>query len=82
MGLFSSKSAPTFTAVAANRQVVCLHCRDQEFWQRRAKLNSAAAEFFDLGWASEESLVLTCSNCGYMSEFMPHGVKLTEVQAR
>lgn len=77
MGLFSSKAA-TYRARAANKDVVCLHCGQGEFWQRRAKLNSAASEFFDVGWASEESLVLTCTTCGFMCEFMPRAVQLAK----
>ncbi|MGW3798997.1 hypothetical protein I6I76_05270 [Dermacoccus nishinomiyaensis] len=79
MGLFSSRSAPEFTAVAASKSIVCLHCGFDRFWQRRAKLNSAASEFFDLAWASEESLVLTCTMCGSMREFLPRGVTTTPV---
>ena len=59
--------------------IVCLHCGFDRFWQRRAKLNSAASEFFDLAWASEESLVLTCTMCGSMREFLPRGVTTTPV---
>lgn len=77
MGLFSARPAPEFTAVAASRTIVCLHCGSDHFWQRRAKLNSAASEFFDVAWASEESLVLTCTTCGSMREFMPRGVTMT-----
>lgn len=44
------------------------------------KLNSGASEFFGLAWASEESQLLSCSNCGFMMEFMPKGISLTKVK--
>ncbi|TWP36973.1 hypothetical protein [Leekyejoonella antrihumi] len=58
--------------------VTCTHCRDLLFWRRRVKLNSSRAELLGLGWASEESETLTCSNCGFMMEFMPKGLTLTK----
>lgn len=78
MGLFDMKPK-TYTAEAGHRPVQCLHCGEGEFWERRAKLNSAASEFFDVAWASEESSILTCTTCGYRMEFLPRGLTLTRL---
>lgn len=73
--------SPVYTATLnGGHQVACLHCRNTLFWTRRVKLNSGASELFGLAWASEESQLLSCSNCGFMMEFMPKGISLTKVK--
>lgn len=77
MGLFTRRKVSAYHAVAGGFDVVCLHCRGNRFWQQRAKLSSGAAEFFDVAWASPETLILTCIQCGFRMAFLPNAVSLS-----
>lgn len=66
MGLF--KSNPKLATVLG-RAFQCLVCGGAWFWSREVKLNSSAAEFFDLAWANQSATGLICAECGYVHEF-------------
>ncbi|PKW17392.1 hypothetical protein [Saccharopolyspora spinosa] len=66
MGLF--RSTPKLATVLG-RAFRCLVCGCSEFWDREVKLNTSAAEFFDLAWANRSALGLICARCGYVHEF-------------
>jgi predicted nucleic-acid-binding Zn-ribbon protein len=65
-------------AEVAGREITCLVCGGREFVDRPIKLNTAAAELFDLGWANQTATGLICTACGYVHEFVGDGVTLYE----
>jgi predicted nucleic-acid-binding Zn-ribbon protein len=58
----------------------CPVCGGREFYDRRIKLNTGGAEFFDLGWANQSALGVTCVACGHIDEFVGDAVELWKVE--
>jgi predicted nucleic-acid-binding Zn-ribbon protein len=56
----------------------CVICGAGAFVDRPVKLNSTAAEPFDLAWANETATGLICTNCGYVHEFVGDKIQLYE----
>jgi hypothetical protein len=77
MGLFSAPQA--YLATVHRRPFNCLVCAGGEFQQRSIKMNTTAAEFFDLGWANQSALGLLCTGCGHVHEFVGDAVELWQV---
>lgn len=49
----------------------CLVCQHNEFWEREAQLNTAAASFFGFDFANPTGRCVICDNCGYIHWFFP-----------
>jgi predicted nucleic-acid-binding Zn-ribbon protein len=60
------------------REIACVICGAAEFVDRPVKLNSTAAELFDLAWANQTATGLICTNCGYVHEFVGGRILLYE----
>lgn len=58
----------------ARQQLLCQICNHDHFSMRRAQLNTRMAEFFDLAWANESAVCLTCEKCGYIHWFLSKGL--------
>jgi hypothetical protein len=69
MGIFG-KSDPEQVQMAG-LTLRCEICNNEQFWQRRAQLNTAVLSFFDLDWANPSADCYVCSRCGYIHWFLP-----------
>jgi predicted nucleic-acid-binding Zn-ribbon protein len=65
--LFSSAPAKSFRV--EGKQIVCPHCDNVLFHDRKASLNTAASELFNVAWADRQARVLICANCSRMEWF-------------
>lgn len=54
----------------AGLYVTCSHCGGDEFDERSAQLNTAAASFLNLDWANASARVLVCRSCGHLEWFL------------
>jgi hypothetical protein len=45
-------------------------CGGRLFHDREVKINTSAAEFFDLAWANQSATGLVCEQCGYLHTFV------------
>ena len=69
MGLFSKKKSETIEV--AGKQLQCLVCGSDHFWQQGALLNTAGLTFLELDWANKEAACCICDQCGYIHWFLP-----------
>jgi predicted nucleic-acid-binding Zn-ribbon protein len=69
VGLFSKKKSETVGV--AGKQLQCVVCGNDHFWQREAQLNTAGMTFLELDWANPSALCCVCDSCGYIHWFMP-----------
>ncbi len=53
------------------RDLQCLVCDHDLFWEREAQLNTAAATFFKFDWANATGKCHVCAKCGYIHWFLP-----------
>lgn len=53
------------------RELRCVVCGNNQFWQREAQLNTAAASFFNFDWANPSGICVICEDCGYIHWFYP-----------
>jgi hypothetical protein len=75
-GLLSKPAARSFRV--ENKQVACPHCENILFHDRRASLNTAASELFNLAWADQQARVLICANCSRMEWFHDDSLVVAE----
>jgi predicted nucleic-acid-binding Zn-ribbon protein len=57
--------------VILGRELKCVICGHDRFWQREAQLNTAAASFFNLDWTNAAGICVICNECGYIHWFYP-----------
>jgi hypothetical protein len=70
---------PSLVTIGPNRQpFACLACRGDLFYSREIKLNTTAAEFFNMSWANQSADGLVCEQCGYVHSFVSGSVELWE----
>jgi RNase P subunit RPR2 len=65
--LFSGPGARSFRV--ANQQVVCRHCQNILFHDRKASLNTSASELFNVAWLDRQARILICANCSRLEWF-------------
>jgi len=70
MGLFRKKEKETEEYLIKEKPFRCTHCGNNKFWYRKALLNTAMAEFFELSWANRQAKCLVCSECRYIHWFL------------
>jgi predicted nucleic-acid-binding Zn-ribbon protein len=78
-GLFS-RFKRAAKVVAAARQIhsyklqgqaiICPHCKNNEFDEGSALLNTAGMTFLSLDWANRSAYILACKRCGHIQWFM------------
>ena len=69
MSIFGKSEPETITV--NQRQLRCLVCKHETFYQRTAQLHGGVATFFQLEWASPTATCIVCSECGYIHWFLP-----------
>ncbi len=67
MGLFNDDEP--MPVEVAGHQLTCPVCAGQNFWTKRAQLNTAVASFFNLDWANHSATCFICSNCTHIMWF-------------
>ncbi len=68
MGLFGNASPDCI--MIGDKQLHCEICGHDEFWQRKAQLNTSVATFFSLDWANPTANCYVCDGCGYIHWFL------------
>ena len=68
MGFFN-KQKPQTVDVKGNA-LRCPVCNNDQFYTKRAQLNTALASFFNLDWANRSATCFICSNCTHISWFL------------
>jgi DNA-directed RNA polymerase subunit RPC12/RpoP len=66
------------TAEIRQRALRCQHCGRGRFVSRRAQLNTALLEFFDLGWLNQSADLYVCTHCGLVHWFVEPQVRAEE----
>jgi len=74
-------------AVAASKQihsyqlqeniVTCPHCKNDQFDEGSALLNTAGMTFLNLDWANRSASILACKRCGQVLWFLQQPVKIS-----
>lgn len=54
---------------AAGHPIICPHCKNSEFEEGSAQLNTAGLTFLGLDWLNKSATVLVCTNCGLIQWF-------------
>jgi hypothetical protein len=70
MSLFQPAGSEPIRVIVAGRDLHCLICGDDLFWEREAQLNTAVATFFKFDWANTSGKCHVCANCGYIHWFL------------
>ena len=66
-------SEPEFeTMKVLGKDLYCLVCDNDTFWQREAKLNTGTGGF---AWADTSGACVICSNCGFIHWFHPGQIR-------
>jgi RNase P subunit RPR2 len=65
--LLSGPKARSFRVVG--KQVVCRHCENILFHDRKASLNTSASELFNVAWLDRQARVLICAHCTRLEWF-------------
>ncbi|PSL40856.1 hypothetical protein B0H94_12121 [Salsuginibacillus halophilus] len=52
------------------KEVACVQCEGQLFYEERALLNTRGFTFFNLDWLNEDANLLICRGCGYVHWFV------------
>lgn len=68
MGLFTGPKARSFRV--EGKQVVCPHCENILFHDRKAALNTRATELLGVAWTDREATLLVCANCTRIEWFL------------
>ena len=54
---------------AGGIEIVCPHCKNIEFKEGVAQLNTAGMSFMNLDWLNKSATTLICSRCGLIQWF-------------
>ena len=54
---------------AGGFEIVCPHCKNNEFKEGVAQLNTAGMSFINLDWLNKSATTLICSRCGLIQWF-------------
>jgi uncharacterized protein with PIN domain len=65
--LLSGPRARSFRV--AGKTVVCPHCENVLFHDRKASLKTSASELFNVAWLDRQARVLICANCSRLGWF-------------
>jgi hypothetical protein len=57
------------------KEIVCLHCGNDQFDEGSALLNTSGMTFLNLDWANRSATVLVCQYCGHIQWFLQHPEK-------
>jgi predicted RNA-binding Zn-ribbon protein involved in translation (DUF1610 family) len=55
----------------ARKPLVCNHCGNKHFLEKRAQLNTSLLTFFDLDWLNQSASLYACDRCGFIHWFLP-----------
>jgi hypothetical protein len=73
---FAGPAARSFRV--EGKQVVCPHCENVLFHDRKATLNTRASEFFGFAWADRQAKLLICANCTRIEWFADSDAPVAE----
>jgi hypothetical protein len=68
MGLFSEK--PDKLTLPSGKELSCVVCGFDEFYARKAQLNTAGLTFLNLDWLNESAQCHVCARCSYIHWFL------------
>lgn len=54
---------------AADRRVICPHCKNDTFAREQAMLNRPASTLLNLDWVDKTGIALVCAGCGLIQWF-------------
>ncbi|HTF87622.1 MAG TPA: hypothetical protein VK843_04375 [Planctomycetota bacterium] len=69
MGLFS-KEEPKRVVVRTGKELTCLGCGFELFFERQGQLHTKGASFFHFAWASLTADCCVCGRCGFIHWFL------------
>ena len=52
------------------KEMTCLICGHNSFFERKAQLNTRLASFFDFDFANKSGTCIVCEKCGYIHWFL------------
>ena len=68
MGLFSEK--PEKLKLPTGKELACLVCGHDEFFERQAQLNTAGMTFLHLDWLNASGVCQVCARCAFIHWFL------------
>jgi hypothetical protein len=69
MSLFG-KEEPKAIVLRTGKQLACVICGFDRFYEREAQLNTPVATFFKFDWANATGECWVCGRCGYIHWFL------------
>lgn len=69
MNLFGEEHATP--VLILGKELRCLVCDGDLFWQREGMLNTASAMFLNFAWANPRVTCVICAFCGFIHWFAP-----------
>jgi hypothetical protein len=69
MSLFS-KDVPKTIVLRTGKELRCVVCEFDRFFERKAQLNTPTASFFGFDWANATGECWVCGRCGYIHWFL------------
>lgn len=63
--------APRKIIEIAGKPLVCSHCGNNHFLEKKAQLNTSVLTFFDLDWLNQSASLYACDRCGFIHWFLP-----------
>ncbi len=64
------KSNETQKVQMDGQDLQCPICKNENFWKRKAQLNTAVASFFNVDWANRSATCFVCSHCTHIMWFL------------
>jgi hypothetical protein len=64
------KETPQRRVLRTGMPLNCLTCGFDQFFERRAQLNTSVATFFGLDWTSPTGECCVCGRCGFIHWFL------------
>jgi len=63
-----NKRKPETVLIKGNK-LICPVCKNDQFIETKAQMNTALASLFDLDWTNKQARCFVCSECTYVYWF-------------
>ena len=70
MPLFPKDEVVPEKVIIDGNSIQCRICGHDEFYKRRAQLNTKTATFFNIDWANRSAFCYVCAKCSHIDWFL------------
>ncbi len=71
MGFFSKEDKKPEPCLVKGKEIQCLICGQDQFFERQAQLNTRQATLMGLDAYNAQGICAVCANCGFIHWFLP-----------